>query len=194
MALSRINASMVGTNGTISNAEYEYLNGTTSAIQTQIDGAGGGKVLQVVSTTKTDTFTTSSNTFTDVTGLAQAITCSATSSKVLVMSSIMMGCSGASERVHGRLMRDSTAIHVGGSSGSKTPATVHWHDSLYTNVSMQHVSYLDSPSSTSSLNYHWEVTAQPTSGFVSINRDGIWNNSYHYGCFASTITCIEIGA
>ena len=40
MALSRINASMVGTNGTISNAEYEYLNGTTSAIQTQIDGAG----------------------------------------------------------------------------------------------------------------------------------------------------------
>ena len=44
----------------------------------------GGKVLQVVSTAKTDTFSTSSTSFTDITGLSVAITPSATSSKILV--------------------------------------------------------------------------------------------------------------
>ena len=41
-----------------------------------------GKVLQVLSTTKTDTFSTTSDSFTDITGLSVAITPSASSSKV----------------------------------------------------------------------------------------------------------------
>lgn len=48
MALSRINSSMIGA-GDVSNDEHSYLNSVTSNVQTQIDGVGGGKVLQVVS-------------------------------------------------------------------------------------------------------------------------------------------------
>jgi hypothetical protein len=44
-----------------------------------------GKILQVVSTTKTDVFTTSSGSFTDITGLSVSITPSSTSSKVLIL-------------------------------------------------------------------------------------------------------------
>jgi len=52
------------------------------------DAVSFGKVLQVVSTTKTDTFSTTntySGGFADITGLSVAITPSATSSKVLVL-------------------------------------------------------------------------------------------------------------
>ena len=38
---------------------------------------GGGKILQVISVAKTDTFSASANSFTDITGLSAAITPSA---------------------------------------------------------------------------------------------------------------------
>ena len=46
---------------------------------------GGGKVLQVLQATITDTFSVSTTTFTDITGLTIDITPAATSSKILVM-------------------------------------------------------------------------------------------------------------
>ena len=49
------------------------------------DAAGGGKVLQLVTVQKTDTFSTSSTSDTTVTGLTLNITPSATTSKILVM-------------------------------------------------------------------------------------------------------------
>ena len=48
-------------------------------------GLPAGSVLQVVQDVKLDTFTTSSTSFTDVTGLSVDITPSSTSSKVLVL-------------------------------------------------------------------------------------------------------------
>ena len=52
--------------------------------------AGGalpaGSILQVVSVTKTDSFTTSSSSFVDITGLSATITPSSASSKILVSS------------------------------------------------------------------------------------------------------------
>jgi len=44
-----------------------------------------GSVLQVVSTTKTDTFSTTSTTFTDVTGLSVTITPTSSSNQILVL-------------------------------------------------------------------------------------------------------------
>ena len=46
-------------------------------------GFGGGKIGQVINTIKTDTFTTTSGSFTDITGMTATITPSATSSKIL---------------------------------------------------------------------------------------------------------------
>ncbi len=54
-----------------------------------------GNVLQVVSTAKTDVFSSSSTSFTDVTGLSVAITPSSTSNKILVSVHLMSAATGA---------------------------------------------------------------------------------------------------
>ena len=194
--LTALNASNLGS-GTVPTARLG--SGTAnSSVHLRGDGtwaaAGGGKVLQVVSVKKTDTFTTTSSSWTDVTGLAVSITPSASSSKVLVIASVYLGNTVGGESSKGRLMRDSTAILVGDSNGSKTPASIRWMHYYSATATVQSVTCLDSPSSTSSLSYHFEIEAQSTSGAACINRDGTWNNSHHYGNLASTITCIEIGA
>ena len=53
-------------------------------VNSTLTADGLGKVLQVVQTTKTDTFSTSSATFTDLTGMSVNITPVNSSNKVLV--------------------------------------------------------------------------------------------------------------
>ena len=64
-----------------------------------------GKILQVVSTVKTDVFTTSSQSLVDITGLSVTITPSATSSKILVLYNVQIASNGFPALV---LLRDST--------------------------------------------------------------------------------------
>ena len=56
-----------------------------------------GSILQVVSTTKTDTFTSTSTSMVDITGLSATITPSSTSSKILVMASVASGNTGSQQ-------------------------------------------------------------------------------------------------
>ena len=70
-------------------------------------GMPAGSVLQVVSTSKTDDFSSSSSSFADITGMSVAITPSSTSSKILVI----VYCSIVGDDSTGlKLLRDSTAI------------------------------------------------------------------------------------
>ena len=75
-----------------------------------------GTVLQVVSTTKTDTWsgTPGAGVFLDITGLSVAITPTSTTSKILVTFSTNVSANAVST-TGVRLMRDSTAISVGDS-------------------------------------------------------------------------------
>ena len=73
--------------GSIANAKL--ANDSVTVNGTEIDlGASqtitAGKILQVLSTTKTDTFSTTSGSKVDVTGLSLAITPSSSSSKILI--------------------------------------------------------------------------------------------------------------
>tara|TARA_Y100000114_G_scaffold44722_1_gene40368 strand:- start:307 stop:828 length:522 start_codon:yes stop_codon:yes gene_type:complete len=140
--------------------------------------SGFGKVLQVVSTTKTDTFQTSSSSFTDVTGLSVSITPSSTSSKILVFCTGIYGKT-TSDNFHHRLVRDSTAILT----NILDPGT----DTNQTGVFCVHL--LDSPSSTSALTYKMQIKNDGTNP-VNINR----NNANSTDRGDSTITVAEIGA
>jgi hypothetical protein len=155
---------------------------------------GGGKVLQVVSTTKTDTFTTTNSAFTDVTGLTVSITPASSSNKVFVIASVVMGCTAGSEKTSWRLMRDSTAIHIGDAASSRTRQTVQWQSTHATSMIMNTCNILDSPSTTSAVAYHIEGMAQDTSGSMCVNRSGTWGTGQEYGTYASTVTAMEIGA
>jgi len=153
-----------------------------------------GKVLQVVSTSTTDQFSTDSNTLIDCTPMTVDITPSATSSKVLVLVNMTVGGS-ADNRTGIALQRDSTDIFQGADSSNRqgvTSGTQSAEDNSVYNVAFQ---YLDSPSSTSALTYHIQVSAQTAgSETMYLNRTGTQADYQYSKETASSITVMEIGA
>ena len=153
---------------------------------------GGGKILQVVSTTKNDTFTTNSeNDYVDITGLSVAITPVATSSKILVLWHIA-GSSGNNNTgmTRYRAFRGSTAISVGSGQGSRTVITGTFRDT-YNNqgIGTEDGHIVDSPNTTSAVTYKIG-----TQGPAYINRSLYNENNDNGKTSASTITVMEIGA
>jgi hypothetical protein len=82
-----------------------------------------GSILQVVSTTKTDTFTTAATTYEDVTDLIVAITPSSVNSKILVMASYHATSSDDANTVYSRLVRDDEPIFIGDAAGTSIQAS-----------------------------------------------------------------------
>jgi hypothetical protein len=151
-----------------------------------------GSVLQVVSTTKTDTFTTTNTSFTDLTGLSVSITPSSTSNKVFVSAIVNgMGQSGVCS-VAGQLVRDSTAIAVGTTAGSRTSASFYLSDGSSTQtLESAYVEFLDSPATTSATTYKIQVKVT-AAGTGHINRQESDTDTASRGRLVSTITAMEI--
>jgi hypothetical protein len=184
MPLTRIKSLGI-TDGTIVNADIN----ASAAIATSKFGAGS--VLQVVSTTKTDTFSTSSTSFVDVTGLSVSITPTSATSKILVI--VSGNASGQTGLVafRLRLMRDSTAISIGDTSGSRIRSSV---DSINADNSAQAtvaINFLDSPNTTSAVTYKIQMSANAANN-VFINRSSSDTDSTERSRAASTITVMEI--
>jgi hypothetical protein len=99
---------------------------------TALPSGVGGKVLQVVQTVKSDTFSSSSATFVDITGLSASITPSSASNKILVMVSLNIGSNDSGLRLMTKLFRDSTAVFIGDTAGSRE--RVAWQGSTLSNT------------------------------------------------------------
>ena len=141
-----------------------------------------GSILQVVSTTKTDTFSTTSTSFTDVTGLSASITPSSTSSKILVLVDISRaGNTSSSYDIRFNLLRNATIIGVDGSSTATSG--IYANDGTASLAAS--LSFSDSPATTSTTTY--KIQAQVTGGTGFINRNASGTNSY-----SSTITLMEV--
>ena len=118
-----------------------------------------GNILQVVQAVKTDTFSTSSSSYVDVTGVSQAITPSSTSSKILIKISIgfVSGRHTGNQAVYPQfqIVRGSTALALGDASGNRGRCTF----SVLTNLHQGYMGtsaafeFLDSPSTTSATTY-----------------------------------------
>jgi len=152
--------------------------------------SGFGKVLQVVQATKSDTFSTTSGSFIEVTGLSVSITPLSASNNVLIIYSAAFGSSNLS---HHQLRRDGVEIaplnsdagyFSGWSCGEVND--VNW-------MGMANVAYLDSPSSTSSLTYSVYCKARNSSFITSVNRSTADTSSVDYSIRgASYIIAMEI--
>lgn len=150
-----------------------------------------GSVLQVVSTTKTDVFTTTSTTFVDVTGLSVSITPSSASSKILVLGSIKFGFTGGASATHMRLVRDSTAIFIGDADGVRSRDSGYVRDTYESPNSS--IVFLDSPSTTSAVTYKIQLSTYDVSRTAIVNRDYENTNSATLSSrLASTVTVMEI--
>jgi len=161
---------------------------------------GTGKILQVVSTTKTDTFTGSLGSGADVaiTGLSATITPTSTSSKILIMvDAHMADASDVYGRGAIRIYRGATSLAEGDSSGSRTTA---FASSVVMQTAIENVmniagTYLDSPATTSATTYAVHaVNAWTTTKTIGVNQAGNNPNSAISTRPSSTITLMEVGA
>ena len=152
-----------------------------------------GKILQVVTATKTDTFVTSTaDTFVDVTGLSVAITPSATSSKIFIKVDTQMS---GTELFFFRLMRDSTAICIGDDGGvNRVRCTVGGDIQSANNdkIAAMSMNFVDSPSTTSATTYKLQARIYASGRSASINRTIADADAAYTGRGASTITFMEI--
>lgn len=128
-----------------------------------------GNILQVKSVHKSDTFSTGSTTFVDVTGLSVSITPVSTSSKILVISDVAMG-NNASVFTYYRVTRDNTAINIGDAASNRVPITGMVYDGGNEGIlERQSSQFIDSPSTTNSVTYKIQLRSA-TGGTVYINR------------------------
>jgi hypothetical protein len=181
---------------TLAEGQMAYLE-DTNATQ-YYDGSSwaavaGGKILQVVSTTKTDTFSTSSTSFTDVTGLSVTITPTAATSKILLW--LNFGSFGADGTIecHAQVERDGTPVGVGDSAGNRVPAGIYITPAAGNRPQGPGWSYLDSPASTSALAYQTQIRLG-AAGTLYVNRSSGDADTTQYGRTISTLTALEVSA
>jgi len=154
-----------------------------------------GSVLQVVQATKTDTFTTASTSFTDVTGLSASITPSSASNKIMVILYTVLSNTNAAVNYYSqaRLVRNSTAIFVGDAAGSRRQSAFFATGPNTNNTQAATVTFLDSPATTSSTTYKLQISSE-SGGTACIGRTAVDADTSDYGRFPSGIILMEIKA
>tara|TARA_Y100001968_G_scaffold246184_1_gene230390 strand:+ start:7150 stop:7716 length:567 start_codon:yes stop_codon:yes gene_type:complete len=155
----------------------------------------GGKILQVVSTTKTDIFSSSTaQVFTDITGLSVDITPSATSSKILVTANVSFGLDVSHSLVVFRFVRDSTAIAIGDVANNRPRGTFQNKPQHNANLCTASGQHLDSPSSTSQLTYKVQFYDYHGNTFYVNRSYRHYDDSTYDMVGVSTITAYEVAA
>lgn len=148
------------------------------------------KIVQVVSTNLPSTFSTTSTSYTDITGLSVSITPTLATSKVLVFVGFTAAVS-ADISVMFQLVRGSTAINIGDTAGSRSRASAAM---LSNNDTLQFGTYnwqfLDSPATTSATTYKVQMFVNSGTGFI--NRTGADGDNANRPRTASNITVMEV--
>ena len=147
-------------------------------------GSSGG-IIQIKQAFKGNTFTTTSGSFVDVTGLSVSITPSSASNKILVLVSICGQGRPAYARNIPRLVRDSTPIGNSTDAGDRIAGFGQMYQGEDgTNVATNSIEFLDSPATTSSVTYKTQ--------FCSIGTSNSWRIQCQRDSMISTIELLEI--
>ena len=155
---------------------------------------GGGKIGQVLQAVKTDTQnTTDDNTFTDISGLSQAITPSATTSKILVLFTVNI-TADTQDHVGIRLVRGSTDIFIGTDSDAGQNVSAGYRAG--TTEENYHPAnlcgqFLDSPSTTSATTYKIQA-ASNDEFFVNRPHDDTGTTNVQRPHTSSSLTLIDV--
>tara|TARA_B100000902_G_C26888008_1_gene705915 strand:- start:126 stop:668 length:543 start_codon:yes stop_codon:yes gene_type:complete len=161
-------------------------------------GASGGGIIQMVSTTKTDQFSTSSFSWIDITGLSVNITPQSSSHKIMVSYSVGVSARANVYSAGIRLMRDSTAIFIGdeihGASERRASNWIFTSNDAYSDRGQWpcNGTYLDSPNSTSQQTYKLQIITGYDGNDVNVNGARGGDNQTWSGSVASTITVMEV--
>ena len=153
----------------------------------------GGKILQVKQVIKLDSFSTTSTTAVDVTGLSLSITPSSSSHKVLVMCSMALGFDDANF-VYGILKRGNTQIAEADGASNRPRPTFMGYDANEGVVEMVSFTFLDSPATDSATTYKLQVQCA-SSGTATVGKSfrDLDQVGFDPRC-SSTITLMEVAA
>tara|TARA_R100001460_G_scaffold9582_2_gene22969 strand:- start:227 stop:847 length:621 start_codon:yes stop_codon:yes gene_type:complete len=157
-----------------------------------------GNIIQVVSTTKTDSFSTTSSSYVDITGMTVSITPQSNNSKILL--EVILNYGGAVNMYGGiKVLRDSTHIGVSTavSLGNQVNASFGLGtlsaDSVNSDFKLLTAAFkiLDTPSTTNAITYKLQVYTRGTVEFNLNRPNGNHNDVYVIGG-TSSITAQEV--
>ncbi len=155
---------------------------------------GGGSIIQTVQTVKSNGFTTTSQPFTDITGLSATITPKFSTSKILVSYTLSISSNGFPMF---KLLRGSTDIFVGDAASNRVRCffggyTGGLHPGLTLPVTGN---FLDSPSTTSATTYKFQTGVVHTTGYtICVNRSLSDTDFNYHARTASSIVLMEVSA
>ena len=150
---------------------------------------GAFRVLQVVTTNKSDTYSQTATSFTDITGFSVSITPSSATSKILVLINANVGMGDSVVTL--RLLRDSTVIFAGDAAGTRPVGFYGTGENLGANIFNSGGILLDSPATTSATTYKVQMKVNANTGYLNRNNfdtDGLMPR------VTSSITVMEISA
>lgn len=175
---------------------------TAYSTTAQMNAALVGSVKQVLSTTKTDTFSASVATGanTAITGLSVTITPSSATSKILVTYMVngsldLAGGASGNNGILTTLKRGATSIGVGDAAGSRQRISANSGGAISTAAVglASGTTFLDSPATTSATTY--SINISHTSGAtqtIYVNRSGTDADNNGYFRTISSITVMEV--
>lgn len=156
-----------------------------------------GGIIQIVQTTKLDSFATSPGAlWADIPGMSVSITPKFNTSKILVMVDLKMAADTDASTVRSRLLRDATAIYIGTPVGSRSGALSEFYMTSAAGpyyVAQGGGTFLDSPSTTSALTYKVQIGGDNNGSICYVNRtEGDRDTAYYDARTSSSITVIEV--
>ena len=165
-----------------------------------VSGTGLGKILQVVSTTKTDTFSATAIPEGDHTGAAISVTITPTSatSKVFIMASLNVGLDNDNE-VSFAFFRGGSILTgaIGDAAGNRTRTGFGGKCESTSATEGLSGHYLDSPNTTSATTYDCRLSHGVNAAgnrTMYLNRSHTDTDADQDSRFASTITVVEVAA
>ena len=166
---------------------------------------GAFRILQVVSTTKTDTFvsgTVTAGSEVDITGLTATITPSSTSSKILVMFNVYGNSyiNSLQRAIFGaRVYRGATLIGAGAAAGNRSRMSGQTGIvGVYDGFGIVSAVHLDEPATTSATTYKITAVYAPfdttSANALYVNRTFPDTDAVQWPRTASFITLMEVSA
>jgi len=180
-------------NQTITNSSpgTTYSAGNGISISGTTIKSAAGAIISVSQTYYPGTFSTTSTSFTNVTGLALSVTPKTSTSQLLVFVNIYGSNSTSTATTLFCLLRNGTSVG-GGTAVSNNPSVIGMGSIPYNSqVLSTSICYLDSPATTSTVTYQVQMSVQ--SGYTGTvgYAPGAADNST-YGRYPATITVLEV--
>ena len=170
----------------------DKIEGKTTASSVQMPS---GHVVQVLSTTKTDSQVVSGSSFVDISGLSQTITPKFSNSKIFVQINVSFS-GNQNSYIAFKILRGSTEIlkNTESDTGIEVSGggTINNSGNMNYSVHKESMSGFDSPSTTSATTYKVQISPMRTSSATAtVNRSHTLSDDNQFRT-ASTITLMEI--